>query len=563
MRRFAPGRQWFPCLAILLVSVGAVLPSLLSELLLAGHDAKHHVRWLHFFAEQFWQGTLYPRWLPEMNAGFGSPVFFIYPPLPYFVTALLHPFAPDPAAAPYRLAAGIALSLFVGGMGTFCWMRELVSRRNALLSAILFILLPYHLLIDVYLRVAYAELWALAWAPWALFAIHRFDRNPPLYGILCAASLAALALSHAPSIPLLVPAILAYGLSVALIKRQLLPIGITIGAVILSFPLCAAYLATALNHGELINQAALFDGRHHYSRWLLFGAEPWPSEETWRMILATVFAQGGMTVLFGLVLLSGPTSLRRWGWTPLLLAAGSLFLMTTWSDPVWRLFPVLQKVQFPWRFLIVQTVALTALAGLALEACARRPARIAAWMRPAVHFGLVGLALVNVALLPPIAANREAISTESVFALPRGPKEYVLGDLDKLRQLFPRRSRALVTAGEGRVAVRDWRSRRVALEIDARTTVTVAVRQFHYTGWRYVSDNGVAKAADALVRLGVVGLKLPPGRHHVELTLTPTGEERFGRMASLLSVAALIVAAFFSAKRSRRIPSWANARPPA
>ena len=546
-RWLAPERRWFPCLVVALVSIIAVLPSLLSELLLTGHDAKHHVRWLHFFAEQFWQGTLYPRWLPEMNAGFGSPVFFIYPPLPYFATALLHPLAPDPAAAPYKLVAGMALGLFLGGMGTFCWMRELVSRRNALLSAVIFVLLPYHLFVDVYLRVAYAELWALAWAPWCLFAIHRFERNPLLYGALCAASIAALALSHAPSIPLIVPAILVYGLSVAVIRRRMLPISVTICAVIASFPLCAAYLATALEHGEFINEAALFDGRHHYARWLLFAPDPWPSEETWRMILAVVFTQAGMTFLCGLVLLLGPTAVRRWAWAPLLLAVGSLFMMTVWSDPVWRLLPLLQKVQFPWRFLLVQTIALAALAGLALEACADRSTRLVLWMRPAARLGLVGLALVNLALLPPILASRQALSTKAVFSLPHGAKEYVLGDLDKLRQLFPMRNRAVIAAGRGRVTVRDWDARRVTVDVDAQTAVTVAVRQFRYTGWQYATDHGVAGAANALATLGIVGLELPPGRHHVEMALVPTWEERFGRTASLLSIAALIAVAIFGA----------------
>lgn len=63
-----------------------------------GHDLFHHLLSGHYFARQLWQGELYPRWLMAMNGGFGSPTFFFYPPLPYYVSAL---FA-GPGAPPSR-----------------------------------------------------------------------------------------------------------------------------------------------------------------------------------------------------------------------------------------------------------------------------------------------------------------------------------------------------------------------------------------------------------------------------------------------------------------------------
>lgn len=59
---------------------------------LAGHDFFFHVMFSHHFTEQLWQGDLYPRWMQQMNAGFGSPIFFFYAPLPYYITSLLGAF---------------------------------------------------------------------------------------------------------------------------------------------------------------------------------------------------------------------------------------------------------------------------------------------------------------------------------------------------------------------------------------------------------------------------------------------------------------------------------------
>src|SRR5690348_2282877 len=46
-----------------------------------------NVNWSRGFSEQLFAGYLYPRWLPEMNAGAGSPVFYFYGPLPFYLTA--------------------------------------------------------------------------------------------------------------------------------------------------------------------------------------------------------------------------------------------------------------------------------------------------------------------------------------------------------------------------------------------------------------------------------------------------------------------------------------------
>jgi hypothetical protein len=56
-------------LALLLALPALLLPNPF------GTDGPVHIRWQAAFAREVWQGTLWPRWLPGMNAGFGSPAF--------------------------------------------------------------------------------------------------------------------------------------------------------------------------------------------------------------------------------------------------------------------------------------------------------------------------------------------------------------------------------------------------------------------------------------------------------------------------------------------------------
>jgi hypothetical protein len=70
----------------LILSIPAIINGCIN-----GHDFANQIVWSKHFSAQFLQGEFYPRWLQNMNAGFGSPTFFFYPPIPYYFTSLFSP----------------------------------------------------------------------------------------------------------------------------------------------------------------------------------------------------------------------------------------------------------------------------------------------------------------------------------------------------------------------------------------------------------------------------------------------------------------------------------------
>ena len=60
------------------------------------HDGVYHAVWAEQFATQFWQGDWYPRWFSNINAGFGGPSGFFYPPLNNYVCSLFWPLLTHP-----------------------------------------------------------------------------------------------------------------------------------------------------------------------------------------------------------------------------------------------------------------------------------------------------------------------------------------------------------------------------------------------------------------------------------------------------------------------------------
>ena len=134
-----------------------------------GHDAAAHAIRVRHLSAQLFAGELYPRWMPGMNAGLGSPDFFVYGPVAFYISALFAPFF-DPVRA---LACSTVLALVASGFAAYGWLRNLAPPAAALAGATVYALSPYHLSIDVYVRSAFAETWAFVWMPLVLLFQER------------------------------------------------------------------------------------------------------------------------------------------------------------------------------------------------------------------------------------------------------------------------------------------------------------------------------------------------------------------------------------------------------
>lgn len=154
---------------LLIVAVAAVL---CLRFLIAGvppnGDARDHVHYQYNFSRQFWNGDLYPRWLAEADKGYGSPIFLVQYPFPYFVTALLRPilpFAPTDNRESHELGVYCFLMLAGAGLASFYWFKSRYSQTASEVSAIAYMSLPYLLGVVLYDRMAIGELATFVWMP--------------------------------------------------------------------------------------------------------------------------------------------------------------------------------------------------------------------------------------------------------------------------------------------------------------------------------------------------------------------------------------------------------------
>jgi hypothetical protein len=189
------------------------LPCLISGIPVAG-DGITHAQYQQHFSDQFWAGDLYPRWLVDSNKGYGSPVFLVQYPLPYWVTALIRPivrFSPGPTRAARELGVFCFLALAAAGLGAFAWLHNQFGPLAATAGAISYITLPY-MLGQEYLGVALGMLSASVWMPWALAACDSLRltfRSVSLLGIV----LALLVMSNLISLVLFFPLMIGYAIA--------------------------------------------------------------------------------------------------------------------------------------------------------------------------------------------------------------------------------------------------------------------------------------------------------------------------------------------------------------
>lgn len=578
-------RRWRSVVVILFVGLLLSSPALFFGLPDSSDDGVYHAIWYKHFSAQLWAGDLYPRWLQGMNAGLGSPVFFYYPPLPYFLTSLLRPlFASVDPNGWYQLGIAASLALMLSGIACYLWLKEIVTDdKAACVAAILYMWMPYHLAIDLYARGAFAEMCAFVWMPLVLYATVRLVKDRTFAFVGLSAAYAALCLTHLPATLMfsLVPP--AYALSCAARGRKLNATLQTLAAMLLGASLAAVYLLPALLTQADASLTDMRGGYYYYAKWFLLA-----KLEFFSTIRAVIFWFTLSTVgvaacaflytrrfarneNFGELNDRNRTENLFWA----CVALASLLMMTRLSDIVWQIATPLQAIQFPWRFNAVFAIAASALIALAVEAWRAFPSssqsNVKGARRDATTRALMAVAILILLTWIPATAwamwtgftktypvQTELHRIDETVAHSRDAREYrprtvpslEEKDFDEvLRRVGGENAaRVHVEQGTASVEVKTWQPRLIEMQVDAREDARLLLRRFHYARWSaYIARTDETK--DAALREmqldlrpsqpdGLMSLDVPRGRYNVTVRLERSQPERVGQ---IISAAALLV----------------------
>jgi hypothetical protein len=552
-----------PRLVLPLAAVVLLAPSLVLGTLVT-HSAHLNLTWAKQFAEQVQAGIFYPRWLPDSFGGLGAPTFYFYPPLPFWIDALVSIVTFDTLPVSYRLSLTSVLLLWASGLTMHAWLeRETQNGRTALWGALAYMVAPYHLL-DHYLRGALAEFTTFAVLPLLVLAILLTAEKHRAGLALLAVAFAALLMSHLPTALLVsvtfVPLYILFRAwrladrraAIGFLLRSALAGALGIG-------LAATYLLPAMLLQGWISADLFWTDYYRVENWFVVAPGRWPELSFMQIIASLTAAYGLATVALGLVVLRlGADDGRRieFGfWLAISLVC--LLLMSGLVPWFWQL-PEVAKVQFPWRLMvIVEFAVITAFCLAPLKKPQRRVVYVLAAAAVALAPGIVligGEAADRIALTRsnPLPATIESTEYQPA-GYPHSPPQggHTNPRLDLLAQI---RTIDCTPAAQA-CSVREDHFGALQARVDSAEPTTVVLRRFYFPAWQVEvlpsRETIVVKPTD---QLRLVSFLAPAGRAEFRLHRAPLPAERWGWLVTGLSLATLLVWAVLPRRTRRRDP---------
>ncbi len=339
------------CAAALL----AMMAGLLSGNIIT-HSSMFNTVWAEGFAAELAKGHWYPRYLPEINDGRGSPVFYFYAPLPFYIAA---PFVWLTGQAPLAVVMASTVMLALSGVAAYLFLREIAGARHALALALVYMLLPYHLSIDIWVRGAFGEQATFIFLPFALFCLHRMQQDAR-YAALLALATAGQIVSHLPSAMIYATILAGFSLWLAWSNRswRLLIIAMLSGA---SGALLSALYLVPAYAGQAFISPRFWGGFSPENYYLPQFGGPFDI-----MLLLAFVPQALAIALVARALWRNESTAQAKTW--LVLAGVIAVLVSPLAIPFWHYVTPLRMIQFPWRSLAAFELAVVSVMAFALRA---------------------------------------------------------------------------------------------------------------------------------------------------------------------------------------------------
>ena len=336
------------------------------------HDGQDHVARIANFYQSLTEGNIIPRWAANLNWGYGHPILMFLYPLPSYIASFFHGIGFSLVdSTKLVFAAG-----FIAGMAAmYWWAKEEWSVWPGVTAAVLYGFAPYRF-VDLYVRGDIGEHVAFVFLPVILWGVLRLSKDATHRAGFAAVTLgtALLILAHNALSIVFLPIAGLYGLYCFFReKRRVLFMVSGVLAVLLGFMLSAFFWIPAFFEGKYTLRDIVTAGQIA-GRFVPFGAfiySPWSYGGTDQLSKSLGWAQL-VAVVISLFIIGKSKKFRieTAGAFGILLV--SLFIMTGPSQFFWQHISLLQKFQFPWRFLSVSVAATSLLGGIVVAVSGKK-----------------------------------------------------------------------------------------------------------------------------------------------------------------------------------------------
>ncbi len=455
------------------------------------HDLTHHiVRTIHM-DKILSEGQFPPRWVGDLNWGYGYPLFLFNYPLPSFMAVGFHKLGLNFI---WSVKMTMALSMVSSAIFAYIFLRYLFKSELAGFTGGLFYLYAPIRFLNVYVSATFGNAVAFMFVPlifWAITKASRgeFDKKSLILGSL---SLAGLILSHNIMALMFLPIVGAYSLfSLWQIpsKSKRLFILHSSFIILLGLGLSSFFLLPAIFEKSLIRYDSALTGfyKTHFPAWWQLIRSHWgygfshpgtaQDDMSFQIGLAhilvviiSILVIAKRILLKGLTLKEYPTIFF------LVVFAVSILLMLEISTPIWETTPLLPYLQMPWRLLAVSIFTASILAAW-LVSQLRFHLPIALFLSLAVLIANRNHLRIN-EILPLADADYMSINNSTTMASEHLP----LGS-NKFDNIPPPPSK--ITISEGDIDIITNNSSYVHAVVTTSEPTSLTFNQVYFPGWKY------------------------------------------------------------------------------
>ncbi len=496
---------------ILFVSLLLTLPIYINGIP-RGNDLPQHFQFALTFFDSLQAGDPVPSLGATANHGFGDVGVRFYPPLSYLVLAGLRI-----VVGSWHEAATLAFGLwfFLGGLGIYLWSRERFSEGASVAAAFVYMIAPYHVN-ELYNASLFAEFAAAGILPFCFWLVSRLCRSPDRLSTAgLAVAYALLVLTHLPTAILGSVGLVVFALASLTREKwmtSMLALASAVGGGVL---LSGYYLVRMATELEFVNHTAsrfvekAYDFRLNFiASYLYLPAEAYNDGSQWfgDMLALTAFCLFVPSLVFFLAY--GRPGSRSMAKGIIAVFIVGVFFATPLSAPVWENLPMLQKIQFPYRWLVLINLAGAAFVAAGFQhvsaafASRHRPFALAA-----AGLGLVALAFTAAQVIRPAIYIPEAEAEAYVAGLSAQPSYECWWAVWADEKAFADRQQVSDLRPSGSMI--EWSVNEKRFQTGAEHPASARLGLFFYPHWK-AEVNGTPSEVSAGEH-GSLAVRLPEG----------------------------------------------------
>lgn len=571
MQKFFKHKFFWPVLTFL-VSLPAIFFLLRPNTYFNMHDDMQMIRQLEM-EKCLKDGQIPCRWTPDLGYGYGYPLFNFYPPMPYIVGQAYRTLG---FSFVDSIKATAVTQILLSSLFMYLLATSIFGPLGGFISSLFYTYAPYHAL-NIFVRGAMNEAWAAVFFPIIFYFSRRLVIEKNIKNLVgLSISFTGLLLSHNPMVLTFIPILFIWVVFwmfykyrkplIPFIKKQLGLIIKLILSGIFAASLAAFYTFPVLLETKYVQINTMFEGYYHFSvhfvgLYQLFisnfwgdGASVWGPNDDMSFMIGYLHWIIPVLILFFILYQFFNNKNRKKTkkidfrfyllFITILLGFGAAFMTHNKSTSIWLLLPMIQKIQFPWRFLNHSVFLLSfSTGGLALILDNYLPKK----KNMIVVILSIFVLILNISYFTPIKSgpitDAQKFSgkawtnqvTSGIYdylpktarIAPQGPaKEYV-------DEVDPKDSFYSVSNGK---KGSDWMIFNLHLSRDSKVTLSqLAFPNFEIT------DNGILIKSEIEPELGRLVINLSTGDHQIMVKFTNTPVRTISNYISLISWLLLIL----------------------